>query len=84
MAKQAKYKDSPFDTLGSRITQLKGVMNAVQNTWDDEHEYMMPDSYMHDAPWAVVELIDQAQAAFDSIVSESVAEWKKKQGEAVQ
>jgi|1186.fasta_scaffold709273_1 hypothetical protein len=68
---QATYQDTPTDTLGSRITQLKGVVNAIQNTYDDESNgYMMPDPRLYDAMWAVVELIDQAEAAFHSLIDE--------------
>jgi hypothetical protein len=78
---QATDKDTPFDVLGSRIAQLKGVVNAIQNTHDDEFGYMMPDPYMHNALWAVVELIDQAQAAFHAHVDEGLAKKAKQMPE---
>ena len=79
MAKQAVYKDSPIDILGSRITQLRGVMNAIQNSYDDETlTYNMPDRYLYDAVWAVIELIDQANAAFGAMIKEQNKEQDRK------
>ena len=33
---QATYQDTPFDVLASRVRQVKGVLNAIQNTFDDD------------------------------------------------
>ena len=70
---EATYQDTPFDVLASRVRQVKGVLNAIQNTFDD-NQYAMPASYMNEALWAVVELIDQAEAAVDAVCDEHLAE----------
>ena len=70
---EATYQDTPFDVLASRVRQVKGVLNAIQNTFDDDG-YMMPASYMHEALWAVVELIDQADTAINAVCDEHLAE----------
>lgn len=73
-----ELREMPIDTLAMRLWQVQGSLIAISNNYDEEvDEFRLAPKYMWSALCAAIELIRQAQDAFDREIDEQNAKRKE-------
>lgn len=60
---QVNCDSTKFDAINvvdARIPQARAVVQALMLAYNDKDGFQLAENYLHDALWAVEELLDQA------------------------
>jgi hypothetical protein len=72
MSRPRDYKEAPIDTVGQRIIQARGVVSALLGAFDEKgQEHNLGAQALHEALWAVDELLRQADIAAYNLIQPS-------------
>jgi hypothetical protein len=68
---QAKYQESPVDTMGARLDQASAVLAAISGSYCHESQnYTITEATLNHAIWAIDSLLEQGRDAYQAFLKD--------------